>query len=40
MIGNMNLGARGRLLWIGAAMLLGMASQYCVNFGACAAPLS
>ena len=38
MIGNINLGWRGRLLWLAGAMLVGLASQYCINYGACAAP--
>ena len=32
------LTGRGRMTWVAAAMLLGLASQYCVNFGVCALP--
>ena len=39
MIGNIDLGIRGRMLWIAAAMLIGIASQYCVNYGICAPPV-
>ncbi len=43
MIGNMmqngELTARGRLAWLLGALLVGLASQYCVNFGVCALPL-
>ena len=28
-----------RMTWLAGAMLMGMASQWCVNFGVCAAPL-
>ena len=38
-LGSVELGARGRMLWIGAAMLMGVASQFCINYGICAAPL-
>ena len=38
MTGNLDLTLRGRMLWIAAAMLIGIASQYCVNYGICAAP--
>ena len=38
MTGNLDLTLRGRMLWIAAAMLVGIASQYCVNYGICAAP--
>ncbi len=37
MIGNIDPTLRGRLLSITAAMLIGLASQYCVNYGLCAA---
>jgi hypothetical protein len=40
MIGNIELGARGRLLWLVGAILVGLASQYCLNYGICAAPLT
>jgi len=30
---------RNRLLWLAAAMLVGLASQYCVNYGICALPV-
>ena len=30
---------RGKLLWLAGAMLLGLASQWCINFGPCAAPV-
>ena len=39
MIGNMDLGRRGRLVWVIGAMLVGFASQYCVNYGICALPV-
>jgi hypothetical protein len=29
---------RVRMIWLVGAMLTGLASQYCVNFGICAAP--
>ena len=38
-IGNIDLGLRGRLLWLAAAMLIGIASQYCSSFGACTPPV-
>ena len=28
-----------RLVWLAGALLMGLASQWCVNFGVCAAPL-
>ena len=40
MIGDINLSMRGRLLWLACAMLIGLASQYCINYGICAAPMS
>jgi hypothetical protein len=40
MIGNIELTLRGRLLWLAGAMLIGLASQYCINYGICAAPIS
>ena len=40
MIGDINLSMRGRLLWLAGAMLIGLASQYCINYGICAAPMS
>ena len=39
MTGNIDLGVRGRMLWIAAAMLIGLASQYCINYGICAPPV-
>ena len=39
MNGTTELTRRGQMMWIGAAMLLGLASQFCVNFGVCALPL-
>jgi hypothetical protein len=39
MIGNMELSRRGRVLWIVGALIVGFASQYCINYGICAAPL-
>ncbi len=36
--GNIELTRRGRLFWLMAALALGAASQWCVNYGACAAP--
>ncbi len=39
MLQNGELTCRGRLAWLLAALLLGVASQYCVNFGVCALPL-
>mgnify|MGYP003387075693 CR=1 FL=1 len=38
MTGSIELTRRGRLLWLGGALLVGLASQYCVNYGVCAAP--
>ncbi len=37
MIGE--LGWRGRLFWLAGALLVGCASQWCVNYGVCAPPL-
>lgn len=28
-----------RLLWLGGALALGLASQWCLNYGLCAAPI-
>lgn len=39
MISNGELTGRGRLLWLAGAVLIGLASQYCLNYGICAAPL-
>lgn len=39
MMVNGELTGRGKLMWLVGAVLLGLASQYCVNFGICAAPL-
>ena len=39
MTGNIDLTLRGRMLWIAAAMAIGTLSQYCINYGLCAAPL-
>jgi hypothetical protein len=39
MIGNMELTGRTRWLWLAGALLVGFASQYCINYGACAAPI-
>jgi hypothetical protein len=39
MIGNMDLGRRGKLAWLIGAVLVGLASQYCVNYGICALPV-
>ncbi len=33
------LGWRTQLLWLGGALMLGLASQWCINFGICAAPV-
>jgi hypothetical protein len=33
------LTAKGQLLWLLGAVLVGIASQYCLNYGVCAAPL-
>lgn len=33
------LTGKGRLLWLAGAVLIGFASQYCLNYGVCAAPL-
>ncbi len=38
MIGNMELSARGKLLWVLGAVVVGFASQYCLNYGICATP--
>ena len=38
MIGNIDLTMRGRLAWLAGAVLLGFASQFCINYGLCAAP--
>jgi hypothetical protein len=40
MTGSVELTWRGRLLWLCSAMLLGIASQYCINYGLCAAPIA
>ncbi len=39
MTGNMELSWRGRVLWFAGALIVGFASQYCINYGICAAPL-
>jgi hypothetical protein len=39
MMNGSDLSARGRVIWLVGALLLGFASQWCVNFGPCAAPL-
>ncbi len=39
MITGGELSWRGRLLWLAGAVLVGLASQYCLNYGVCAAPL-
>jgi hypothetical protein len=30
---------RQRTFWLAGALLMGLASQYCVNYGVCALPL-
>ena len=37
-LGNIELTWRGRALWLAAALAIGFASQWCVNYGICAAP--
>ncbi len=39
MTGKAELSTRGKLLWLAGALLVGLASQWCVNYGICAAPL-
>ncbi|GGE06997.1 hypothetical protein GCM10011529_11740 [Polymorphobacter glacialis] len=39
MTANTELSRRGKLLWLAGAVLLGLASQWCINYGACAAPV-
>jgi hypothetical protein len=36
---NSELTRFGRMVWVFGAVLVGLASQYCVNFGSCAAPI-
>jgi hypothetical protein len=36
---QVELNARTRGLWLAGAMLMGLLSQWCVNYGPCAAPL-
>jgi hypothetical protein len=33
------LTTKGQLAWLLGALLVGLASQYCINYGVCAAPL-
>jgi hypothetical protein len=40
MLVNGELSTRGRVMWLVGALLLGLASQWCVNYGICAAPLT
>jgi hypothetical protein len=30
---------RTHLLWLAGAIIVGLCSQYCINFGSCALPL-
>jgi len=39
MMQNGELTGRGRFAWLLGALLIGVASQYCINFGICALPL-
>lgn len=36
---NSELTWLGRMVWLAGAVIVGLASQYCINFGSCAAPL-
>ena len=38
MMANGELTGRGKLLWLAGALLVGFASQYCLNYGFCALP--
>lgn len=39
MMHNGELSAYGRVVWLAGALLLGFASQWCINYGICAVPL-
>ena len=39
MMRNGQLTAKGQLAWLLGALLVGLSSQYCINYGVCAAPL-
>jgi hypothetical protein len=39
MMVNGELSARGRLVWLAGALLIGLASQWCINYGICAVPI-
>jgi hypothetical protein len=39
MIENGELSGRGRVVWLAGALLIGLASQWCINYGICAVPL-
>lgn len=39
MMRDSELTGRGRLAWLMGALLVGVASQWCINYGVCALPL-
>jgi hypothetical protein len=39
MIENGELSRAGRVVWLAGALLIGLASQWCINYGICAVPL-
>ena len=39
MMRNGELSGRGRVVWLVGALLIGLASQWCINYGICAVPL-
>ena len=39
MIENGELSRVGRVVWLAGALLIGLASQWCINYGICAVPL-
>ncbi len=36
---QVELNARTRMIWLAGALLMGLLSQWCVNYGLCAAPI-
>jgi hypothetical protein len=36
---QVELNGRTRALWLAGAVLMGLMSQWCINYGVCAAPL-
>jgi hypothetical protein len=39
MMRNGELSGLGRLVWLTGALLIGFASQWCINYGICAVPM-